>query len=120
MEVGSTAIIHAFVRNTSTNKIFTFHNGALPHDFGVFLIDETGKRLDLTPSVQHPTVSFGSLHLNIEPGTVSESEARLLLETNLPPGKYELELARDFDILGSSRSKRLVSNILVIQLVRRK
>jgi hypothetical protein len=120
VEIGSTAVVHTRIRNSSTNKVFIFHNGALSHDFGVSLVDESGRRSDLTPKIQHPTVGFGSLHINIEPGTVWEGEARLLLDPGLPAGKYRLELTRDFDVPDSLKPNRLVSNLLIVDLLQRK
>jgi hypothetical protein len=84
-----------------------------------FIITDSGKRIDLTPKVKkHPVgLDFGSLDLDIGPNSMRESELRVILNKELVPGKYQLELTRDFQIPGGPSTNHLVSNPVTIQVI---
>ena len=117
--ISSALTVHAEVKNTSTNTVYIFHSGRLPHDFGVFVTDESGKRFDLTPKRQKYPVNpdFGSLNLDVRPGSAREDEARITLGKELKPGKYRLELTREIHTSDPQITNPAISNPLSIRLI---
>jgi len=118
--VGLPVTVHAKISNESTNTVYIFHSGRLPHDFGVIVTDESGKKLDLTPKIQRQPVNadFGSLNLDVPPGTARENDVRVTFEKQLAPGNYRLEFTREIHRPGVQNTNPVVSNPLLIRLIK--
>ncbi|HEY5298050.1 MAG TPA: hypothetical protein VIK59_08990 [Verrucomicrobiae bacterium] len=114
--IGTNAFLQCQIKNSSINMISLRHPLAQREDTHLFLIDNSGKTVELTPSsivdvgseMSESTVKSAETYQWVNPFTIS---------TNFAVGKYKLEAIRYFYSMDSNWHRgKLVSDLLNVQI----
>jgi hypothetical protein len=120
---GSTNIISAKIRNSSTNFIYIVELNPMT-DTAFFLTSKIGKTYRLTPSNQRNPSEHISISANIYPfnhelnvNETYEFSAPVVISTNIDTGSYQLKAVRYF-VIGKNRreSHEIESNLLEVEV----
>lgn len=110
--VGTNSTIQCQIKNSSTNSISLDYPLMLPDDTHLFLTDEQGKTVELTPSQIYGSSLIGP---TVDQGKIYTWDKTFEIGTNINSGKYRLQAARVIHSKNGMNNK-IVSNFLEIEI----
>jgi len=115
ISTGTNTIIQCRIKNSSTNPISLTYPLMLPDDTHLFLINDSGKMLELTPKQVSGSTLIGP---TVKGGEIYQWDKPLEVSSNIESGKYKLKATRFFySVNGTNyQSGKLVSNLLEVQI----
>jgi hypothetical protein len=114
---GTNVFLQCQIKNSSSNMISLRHPLALPNDTHLFLINNSGKTIELTPS---SIIGIGSEMIGsvIKADKIYEWVNPFEIGTNVETGEYKLEAIRYIHSINGTnyQGSKLISNLLKVQV----